>query len=1120
MSNSQKDLTILSAEQKRALLAKLLQAKAEKSQSFPLSFAQQRLWFLNQLEPDSSAYNIPTAIRLVGTLNVPALEQTFNEIVRRHEVLRTTFRIEAGQPVQAIASTLTLVLPVVNLQHLPDIEREKEVQRLVNLEAQQSFNLTQAPLLRATLLLLTNIEHVVLFTMHHIVSDDWSIGILIQEVAALYTAFSLGKPTPLAKLSIQYADFAVWQRQFLVGETLNTQLNYWQQIASNLPVLQLPTDRPRSPVQTFQGATKSFSLDSDLTEALNALSYQEGVTLFMTLLAAFKLLLHRYTNQDDIVVGSPIANRNRAEIEGLIGFFINTLVLRTDLSGNPSFRELLQRLREVALGAYDHQDLPFEYLVEKLQPERNLSHNPLFQVTFTLQNTLSKDLKLPGLTLSLLEQKKQTAQFDLSLDMAETPSGLIGVLEYNTDIFDVDTITALVEHFCTLLKEIVANPGKSLSEFSLLTPAERQQLLVEWNDTQVDYSYQCIHQLFEAQVEQTPDAIAVVFADEQLTYRELNTRANQLAHHLHLLGVGPEVMVGLYFERSLEILLGILGILKAGGAYVPLDPSYPPERLAATVEAVKPIVLLTQQRLAGKLSGYGAKVVCLDRDLQLPTKESEENLDSGVTPENLAYVIFTSGSTGTPKGVMVTHHSLVNHSIAAAQTYQLQEGDRVLQFASISFDVAAEELFPSLLNGSTVVIRPDWLVALADFTQFLEQEKLTVLNLPTAYWHEWVSYLAEKEASLAALRLVIVGTEQALPEKLVLWQEIVGNLPIRWLNAYGVTEATIGVTIYESIPCQENPPVFYVPIGRPIANTQVYTLDKYLNPTPIGVPGELYISGVCLARGYLNQPELTAERFIPNPFEKVGGKGSRLYKTGDLARYLPSGDIELLGRIDHQVKIRGFRIELGEIEARLNQHPDVSQAVVVCWEDELASKRLVAYVTPQAQQTLSVTGLRNFLKEKLPQYMMPSAFVILQTLPLTSNGKVDRRSLALPETLRPELEVPYVMPQTELECTIANIWQKVLNIENVGIDDNFFELGGHSLLIAKVHSELREIFQTDLSILDLFRYPSIGSLVEYLSQLKNQTLTDNEINIQNEKIAVGKAQQKKRRQKMQEIKNS
>lgn len=1094
--------------------AQIIARRSEQSTA-PLSFAQQRLWFLDQLEPGSAAYNLPRAIHLTGLLNAAALEQSFKEIVRRHEILRTTFEAVDGQPIQMIAPAFALTLPVVNLRELAESEREQKVRQLAIEEAQRPFSLNKGPLLRVTLLQLSQVEHIVLLTMHHIVSDAWSTGVLVQEMAALYEAFLQGKPLPLPELPIQYADFASWQRQWLQGKGLESQLAYWrQQLDGDLPVLQVPTDRARLVVQTSRGARQSLVLPKGLTEALKSLSQKEGATLFITLLAAFKTLLYRYTGQEDILIGSPIANRNRSEIEGLIGFFVNTLVLRSDLSGNPSFRELLGRVREVALGAYAHQDLPFELLVEALQPERNLSRTPLFQIMFALQNASLPTLKLSGLTLSSLKVETGTTQLDLSLDMVETEQGLSASVEYSTDLFKAAAIARMLEHFQILLEGIVANPNQRLSDLPLLTHAERQKLLVEWNNIQADDpKYQCIHELFEAQVARSPDAIALISEDKHLTYRELNVRANQLAHDLQELGVKPEVRVGISAERSLEMVIGLLAILKAGGTYVPLDPAYPQERLAFMLNDAQVSVLLTQHRLVKILPQHGALVVCLDTDWPVNRPENLENPVSGVTAENLAYAVYTSGSTGKPKGVMIQHRSLASYIETVSVEFNIQPGDRVLQFASLNFDVGAEEIFSCLVRGATLVLRTDSMVtSTSEFLHRCRDFRLTVLDLPTAFWHQLTAELMMKGLALPEpLRLVVIGGERALPERLAVWQEHVSQVQL--VNAYGPTEATIGATICK-LPrlTGVNTKLPEVPIGRAIQNVQTYVLDPHLQPTPISVPGELYIGGVGLARGYLNHPELTAEKFIPHPFSS--NLGARLYKTGDLVRYLPSGEIEFCGRIDQQVKLRGFRIELGEIETVLNQHMNVCEAVVVPWEDKLGDKRLAAYVSPHPEQTLPASELRRFLQEKLPEYMIPSAFIVCQTLPLTPSGKIDRRALPPPETSRPELEATYVAPQTELEQAIATIWQKVLNVERVGVHDSFFELGGHSLLLVQVHSQLHERFKTDLSMLDLFRYPTISSLAAYFNQAGHRP-SSKAANERTEQLKDGKARRQQRLQKMQ-----
>jgi amino acid adenylation domain-containing protein len=1047
----------------------------------PLSFAQSRLWFLDQLEKGNPAYNIAFAIRLQGALEVTLLEQSLNEMVRRHDILRTTFSMVDGQPVQVIASSFRLSLPVEDYQNLPEVERESEVRRLMTQEARQPFDLTQAPLLRAKVLRLTQQEHIFILTLHHIIADEWSVEVFVREMAVLYKAFLAGSSSPLSELPIQYKDFTYWQRQWLQGEVLDTQLSYWKQQLDGVPaILPLPTDYPRPAIQTYRGARQSLELPQTVADGIVALSRQEGVTLFMVLLAAFQTLLYRYTGQEDVCVGSPIANRNRDEVKELIGFFVNTLVLRTDLAGNPSFRELLTRVRRVALGAYAHQDLPFEQLVEALQPERDASYTPLFQVAFILRNALHLE-EIPGLTLSPLNVESETAQFDLSLVVERTERGSIAAFEYNTDLFDADAIARMLGHFQNLLEGIVANPQAKLSDLPLLTEAEKHQLLVEWNDTQVDYPQACIHQLFEAQVEQTPDTVAVIFENQQLTYRELNNRANQLAHSLQQMGVKPDMLVGICVERSWEMVVGILAILKAGGAYVPLDPAYPKERLAFMLEDAQVQLLLTQQTHLQKLPECCVQIVCLDTDWELIARESQETGVNQTSPENLAYVIYTSGSTGKPKGVTIEHRSLVNFTKAAICEYELKASDRILQFASISFDAAAEEIFPCLVRGATLVLRTqEMLNSVPAFLQKCRELELTVLDLPTTFWHQISAALSTVNLLPQSLRLVIIGGERALPERLATWKKYV-EPRIRLLNTYGPTETTIVATLCElsgfnavETTGQE------LPIGRPINNVQTYILNDYLQPVPVGIPGELYIGGVGLARGYFNRKELTDEKFIPNPFSDE--PRARLYKTGDLARYKLDGSIEFLGRIDNQVKLRGFRIELGEIEAVLVQHPMVREVIVLAREEGDAQKQLVGYVVSNSVGIPTTDELRSYLKERLPEYMVPSVFVMLEALPLLPNGKVNRHALPAPGGLRPILSAAYEAPRSEVERAIATVWQELLHLEKVGINDNFFDLGGHSLLIVQVNSKLREIFNRNLSIVELFQNPTISALAQYINQ--------------------------------------
>jgi amino acid adenylation domain-containing protein len=1053
----------------------------------PLSFAQQRLWFLDQWQPGNAFYNVSNAVRFTGLLDVAALEQSFQHVIARHEVLRTTFAAPEGRPVQVIAPALSLKLPLIDLRRLSEVAGQVLVRRLATQEAQHSFDLTYGPLIRAILLQLSAQEHVLLLTMHHIVSDGWSTGVLIRELATLYQAFSIGETASLPDLCIQYADFALWQREWLRGEVLERQLAYWKEQLRTAPAaLELPTDRPRPPVQTFRGATHSFVLPESLTEALEKLSRRQEVTLFMTLLAAFKTLLSRYTGQADVVVGSPIANRNRREIEDLIGFFVNVLALRTDFAGNPTFRELLGRVREVTLGAHAHQDLPFEMLVEELRPERDLSRTPLFQVLFALQNAPRSAVELPGLTLHPLEVGGTTARFDLALSMVGADRGLRGVLEYNTDLFDAVTIDRLVGHFRTLLEGIVATPERldqRISDLPFLTQSEQHRTLVAWNDTQTGYSHKrCLHELFETQVARRPDAVAVVWENEHVTYRELNRRANQLAHYVRGLGVEREVLVGLCVERSVEMIVGILGVYKAAGAYLPIDPAYPQERLAWMLSDAQAPLLLTQQSLASRLSSpllpTPYSLLLLDADWDAIAQKSDRNPVSGATPESLAYVIYTSGSTGRPKGVLLAHRGLTNVSAAQIQTFALKPGDRVLQFASLSFDASIFEICMALRTGATLCLGTrESLLPGPGLGRFLQDYQVTVATLtPSA-----LAALSFKD--LSNLRIINVAGEACSAELVTRWGK--GR---NFFNLYGPTEGTIWTTAAECDAGGSSPP-----IGRPIANTRVYILDPHLHPLPVGVPGELCIGGVGLARGYLNRPELTAEKFVPAPPltflpgdempTRQGGRGGeRLYRTGDLARYLPDGNIEFLGRIDHQVKLRGFRIELGEIEAALGRHPLVREAVVLLREDGLQGRQLVAYVVARDGQAPAPDELRRSLQQKLPQYMLPSVFVTLDALPLTSSGKVDRRQLPAPDQTRPQLETAFVPPRTPTEQTLSGIWAEILGLEQVGVHDDFFDLGGHSLLATQVASRVRATFQVELPLQDLFETPTVAGLAQIVEQ--------------------------------------
>jgi amino acid adenylation domain-containing protein/non-ribosomal peptide synthase protein (TIGR01720 family) len=905
-------------------------------------------------------------------------------------------------------------------------------------------------------------NYILVNVFHHIIIDGWSKGILFKELSEFYQAFLSNSTVDLPELTIQYADFAVWQRQWLQGEILENQLNYWKKQLTAAPLLlELPTDKPRPANPNFRGHSISFQINSELTEKLKLLSQKSGATLFMTLLAALNTLLFRYSGQDDILIGTPTANRNRQEIEPLIGFFVNTLVLRNSLEGNPAFSGLLQQARNVVLEAYANQDVPFEQVVDALEIERSLSYNPLFQVMFALQNAPLNALELPHLKAQYLAVENQRIKFDLSLilEEIETEQGsyLEGFWEYDSDLFTVERITRMVGHFQTLLKGIVANPQQTVRELPLLTESEKQQLLVEWNQTQQDYPQNlCIHQLFEAWVEQTPDAIALIFKGEQLTYRELNSKANQLANYLQTLGVKPETLVGICIEPSLEMIVGILGILKAAGAYVPIDPTYPSERIAYMLDDSQLAVLLTQEKLVTSLPQHQAQVICLDSDWKEISTESKSSPITSLTPENLAYVIYTSGSTGKPKGVLVAHRGLCNLSQAQIKLFDVQPDSCVLQFASISFDASIWEIVMALCAGARLYLGTrEELQPGQPLLQLLQEQEITHLTLvPSAL-------TALSSENLPALQNIIVAGEPCPPSLVIQWAS--GR---RFFNAYGPTESTVCATVAQ---CFEDMDV--LPIGRPIANTKIYILDRYLQPVPIGVPGELHLASVGLAKGYLNRPELTDSKFIANPFSQK--LSDRLYKTGDLVRYGNDGQIEFVGRIDDQVKIRGFRIELGEIESVLNQYPQVKDAIVIVREDELKTKRLYGYFIPKTE-ALTSQELRQFIQDRLPDYMIPAFLIPLESFPLTPNGKVDRRALPLPKINPNELE-NYATPSTKNEQILAQIWQEVLGLKTISINDNFFELGGDSILaiqiIAKANQEGLEITPKQL-----FGYQTIAQL--------------------------------------------
>ncbi|MFN6462896.1 MAG: non-ribosomal peptide synthetase [Nostoc sp. DedVER02] len=1072
MSDLLKRLESLSPEKRELVLQKLkkqqkspLLTPVSREQLLPLSFAQQRLWFIDQLEGENCVYNVPFFWEISGVLNVSALEKAIATIIQRHEVLRTSFSIVDESPIQVIDAHPQLKLQVLDWRQVPTEHHLSKARQFAIAELQQPFDLSNPPLLRVKLLQLAEQSHLLLLVIHHIVCDGWSMDIFRRELFALYTAFCNGESSPLPELPLQYADFAHWQRQWLQGEVLQTQLNYWQkQLADVPPLLELPTDKPRPSVQSFKGRSEFLQLNRDLTQKLKRLSQESGTTLFMTMLAVFALLLSRYSGQEDIVVGSAIANRNRREIEPLIGFFVNTLALRTNLQGNPTFLELLQRVKQVTLDAYDHQDLPFEKLVDELGLERSLSHHPLFQVAFGLQSGTPEKLEIPGLTLSRFEWENTTTLFDLSLIFRETPQGLTGEWEYATDLFEAETIQRMAGHFEVILKQIIDNPKQPINSLSLLTEDERHKLQ-SWNQTQTQYPHdKTLVDLFEEQVRKNPDNQAVFFESQTLTYQELNQKADRLAYYLiHNYQIQADTLIGISVERSLEMIIGVLGILKAGGAYLPIDPNYPQERIKFMLEDSGISILLTQSLLLDKLHldnlDKPCHVICLD-NVSRRGAETQRNIFEKITPDNLAYVIYTSGSTGMPKGVTIEHKAIVNLALGWIETFQVQPHSRVLQFGSFSFDLSIGEIATALSAGACLYLgNKDTLLPGDSLVDFLIQHKIThSLLSPSA-----LSVLPK--ASFPDLQCITVGGE-ACPAELVSQWGIEQNL----YNCYGPTESTVTAAIYLCQPNGKKPP-----IGKPISNVHIYILDAHNQPLPPGIPGELCVAGIGLARGYLNRSEITSQKFLEI---ELFGKTQRIYKTGDLARWNAEGNLEYFGRIDEQIKLRGFRVELGEIESLLLQHPLVQEAIVILYKTDNNS-RLLAYITAAEKSINLEIEVKEYLKNRLPNYMIPSQIMVLEQLPLTANGKLDRRALPAPNTdAFTELEIP-VTPTEEI---LATLWQGLLKIQSVGRSNNFFELGGHSLLATQLIARIRDRFGVELSVRKIFEQSVLSELAREIDK--------------------------------------
>ncbi|MFP5260531.1 MAG: amino acid adenylation domain-containing protein [Blastocatellia bacterium] len=1062
--------------------------------NIPLSFAQERLWFLDQFQQAGPLYNLPGAVRLEGPLGVEVLNRCVNEMTCRHETLRTTFDYEDGQPLQKIATEFGRTLPLVDLRQYDSSTRRAEISRILAQEAARPFDLKKGPPLRVMLLCVGEREHILLLSMHHIISDGWSVGILARELSALYNAFLKGEPSPLPELPIQYADYTLWQRQYLSGDVLAAQLSHWKQkVAGTSGILELPTDRRRPRVQTFQGARETTLLKEGLYRSAAGLARREGITLFMFLLGAFQALLYRFTGQEDFNIGTPVAGRNRTELEGLIGVFVNTLVLKANLSGDPRLRELLGRVSDDLLDAFAYQDLPFEKLVGDLRLDRDLSHTPLFQVMFVFQNTETPAFEMTGLKADRIDIDTDTAKFDITLAIEERAEGLVISCEYRTDLFDKETIARMLHYYQNLMQGAVTNPGSRVSELPLLTHAEIYQLLSGGDESGTEYAKGVVlHEIFEAQVDRAPDSIAAVADGRKLTYRELNERANLLANYLRRMGAGPEVIIGLFMDRSLDMVAGLLGILKSGAAYLPIDPAYPRERVGFMLEDSRARILLTESSLIDSLPDVSTERVCIDEVWAEVASGSAANPHSAAMPDNAAYVIYTSGSTGKPKGVLVSHSNVARLFSATDAWFHFADTDVWTLFHSYAFDFSVWEIWGALLNGGRLVVVPYWVSRSPDlFYNLLHKERVTVLNqTPSAF-----RQLTQAEESSAPvkdldLRLVIFGGEALELQSLKPWLDRHNDESPRLVNMYGITETTVHVT-YRPITRKDLSADMGSVIGSAIPDLKVYVLGNHLQPAPVAVPGEIYVGGAGLARGYLGNPALTAERFVPDPFSRT--PGARLYKSGDLARHRAEGDMEYIGRVDNQVKIRGFRIELGEVEAVLAAHPDVRETVVTVYQGAPGEKRLAAYVVPAQGRTVEARDLREFVSRRLPDYMLPSALVMLGAMPLTINGKVDRRALPAPEQLfSGPREV--VAPRNSVEGLVSDIWKEALGAEVMSIHDNFFELGGHSLMAAQVLQSVRDLFKVELPVRVLFEQPTIAKLSEAITE--NETRRG-----QSEKIA-------------------
>jgi len=1065
--------------------------RVSRQQSLPLSIEQYRLWFLQQLEPDSVQFNINWAFYVQGVLDVALFAKSLNRLIRRHESLRTVFRLNGSEPEQVILEELEVGIRTTDLSHYPEDQREQQAVARMHQSIDEPLSLESGPLLRMSFYRLNPEYGIMLITIHHIICDFISLEKIIQELTHYYHSFvtNNAEAAELSPLPVQFADYAYWQKQRLEGELYGKQLTYWKdKLGGELPVLRMPLDHPRPPIMTHNGGRTKFAMSSDLTDKLKAFSRKNGVTLFMALLAAYQTVLHRYSLQEDICIGTSVSSRNRPELHNLIGMFVNTLVLRTKLDGSPTFAEVLKRTRKTTFGAFAHQDIPYEKLIEEIKVERDASHNPFFQTMFTFLSAADdaqEGASLPGLTLIPFEFKKKASALELSLTITEQRGVLLGTMDYNSDLYEKDTIDRLLGHFQQLVYAVVDNPHLPIQEIPLLSDDEKEQLLEVFSGKNNVRAIpdQSVHRLFAEQAARTPDAIAVRHKELEYSYRELDERSDRLANYLIGAGKNANKLIGVCMERSIEWIVSLLGVMKAGSAYVPVDPHYPSERIAYMLQdsGVETVIVSGDTEPLIKECSAAATVLVEAADIDEVAGEARLALPS-VGTNDLMYVIYTSGSTGKPKGVMVPHRAVVNHCLGVIDRFELQPTDRVLQFTSVSFDVAVQEIFPTLIRGATLVLWKDKFISgSSEFLQWMEQEEVTIANLTTAHWSNLVNDLKQRLAFLPdRLRLVIVGGETVSRETYASWKSVV-NDRVKWINDYGLTETTITATMFD--PACDWQAARTVPIGTPLDNVEVYVLDGSLGPSPIGVYGELCVGGAGVAGGYLNRPELTAERFVPHPFKRT--EGARLFRTGDLARFLPDGNIEFVGRLDNQIKIRGYRIELGEIEAALEQCDRLTKSVVAPTRLANGSHMLAAYVVP-VEPSVQVRDIKHYLKDKLPEYMIPGQFIVVDHIPLTENGKVNVSLLPKPD-LAASSTKPYVAPRTANEHAAAELWAEVVGLANISVKDNYFELGGNSLLATRLVAEANQRFGCSIPLKLLFEYPVLEDWAAQIESLADRS---------------------------------